>query len=120
MKEEIFGPILLVLPVDDIDEAIEFINEREKPLALYYYGNNKSNFNRIKQETSSGNVSMYESVFHYAIADLSFGGVGNSGMGSYFGEEGFRSFSHMKSVLEKSSLNFYPLNVRYPPHTAHK
>lgn len=119
-KEEVFGPVLLVYSVRDINEAINFINSREKPLALYYYGNSTQNKDWMLRETSSGGFCMNESVLQYSIVHLSFGGVGNSGSGSYFGKGGFKSFSHMKSVLEKGGLDVYPLSLRYPPYTQKK
>lgn len=120
MKEEIFGPVMLILPVQDIDEAIDFINERENPLALYYFGDDSENREKLRNSTSSGNFSVYECVLHYSAIHMPFGGVGNSGMGQYHGKEGFYNFSHPKSVLYKSSLNMYPLTVRYPPYTLPK
>ena len=119
-QEEIFGPVLLVFTVKDIHEAITFINSREKPLAIYYYGRNSANKNLLMKETSSGNFSVNESAFHYAVVDIPFGGVGNSGTGSYFGKSGFLNFSHHKSVFEKGTLDCYPYSLRYPPHSSQK
>lgn len=116
-QEEIFAPVLLIFTVRDIQEAIDFINSREKPLAVYYYGKSTHNKNLILKETSSGNFSMNESAFHYAVVDIPFGGVGNSGTGSYFGKYGFLNFSNHKSVFEKGTLDCFPYSLRYPPYT---
>mmetsp|Transcript_14835 Transcript_14835/g.27449 ORF Transcript_14835/g.27449 Transcript_14835/m.27449 type:complete len:517 (+) Transcript_14835:50-1600(+) len=119
-NEEIFGPILVVFSVKNIDEAIEFINTREKPLALYYYGNSTANKEKVKKLTTSGTYGINESIFNYACNDLPFGGVGNSGMGLYHSKYGFQNMSHARSVLEKSTANSFPYNLRYPPHTPAK
>jgi aldehyde dehydrogenase (NAD+) len=119
-KEEIFGPVLLVYSVRDVNQAISFINSREKPLALYYYGANNKNKEWLLRETSSGAFCVNESVFHCSIVQLPFGGVGNSGTGSYLGKEGFKNFSHIKPVYEKGTLDCYPYSLRYPPYTPQK
>lgn len=119
-NEEIFGPILIVYTVKNIDEAIEFINAREKPLAVYYYGNSAVNKEKVKRLTTSGTYGINESVFNYACLDLPFGGVGNSGMGMYHSKYGFLNMSHSRSVLEKTTANSFPTNLRYPPHTDSK
>lgn len=116
-NQEVFGPILVVFPFDNFDEVVQIVNSREKPLALYYFGSNKQNFETLKTRTSSGNITWNDCVFHYSCCDLPFGGVGNSGVSAMFGEEGFRAMSHNKSVMEKPALNFGPLNLRYPPYT---
>lgn len=117
MQDEIFGPILPIYEFEDIDYVINFINERPKPLALYYYGSSSSNnYKRIKKETSSGGLAVNESVVQFAVLDLPFGGIGYSGQGKLHGIHGFRALSHFKSVFEKGGLNIYPFNVRYPPH----
>ena len=116
-SQEVFGPILVVYTYDDFEEVLNFINTREKPLALYYFGSNKKHFEDVKLRTSSGNVTWNDCVFHHTCCDLPFGGVGNSGVSSMFGEEGFRAMSHNKSVMEKPALNVGPLNLRYPPYT---
>jgi len=117
MQDEIFGPILPIYEFDDIDYVINFINERPKPLSLYYYGSSSSkNYKRIKKETSSGGIACNESVIQFALLDAPFGGVGLSGQGKLHGHAGFKAFSHYKSVFEKGGLNIYPFNVRYPPY----
>jgi len=121
MQDEIFGPILPILYFENIDEVIKFINERPKPLALYYYGpNSSSNYKNLKYNTSSGALVTNESVFHFASLFLPFGGVGASGMGYVHGYNGFKELVHMKPVMEKGTINFYPFNVRYPPYSEHR
>jgi coniferyl-aldehyde dehydrogenase len=100
MQEEIFGPILPVVAINDIDSTIRYINERPKPLALYWFGKDKKVMQRILNETSSGGVTINDTLLHAAVEDLPFGGVGASGMGAYHGKAGFEAFSHRKSVLE--------------------
>lgn len=119
-KEEIFGPVLLVYSFEKIQETIDFINAREKPLALYYYGKSKSNMLNIRDQTSSGNFCWNESVFNYACITMPFGGVGNSGNGVMYGKEGFKAMSHQKSVLLKDSYDGFPVTLRYPPYTPSK
>ncbi len=111
MNEEIFGPLLPVLTVKDLGEAIRFINERSKPLALYYFG--KAGQDRILAETSSGSVCINDTVAHLVNPALPFGGVGPSGMGAYHGKWSFDTFTHYKSVMKKSTLIDLPM--RYPP-----
>ncbi|EAR85073.1 aldehyde dehydrogenase family protein (macronuclear) [Tetrahymena thermophila SB210] len=124
MQDEIFGPIFPVIFYKNFDEVINFINDRPKPLALYYFGENKTHKDRLLNETSSGHLSFNECVMHYINNTLPFGGVGNSGSGVIHGKLGFENCSHLKPVLDKSgtlgSLNSYPLNCRYPPYTESK
>src|SRR3546814_1783244 len=95
MREEIFGPILPILPYRKVEEAISYINARPRPLALYYFGTrNGGDCRTVLSRTTSGNVTINNTLMHYVQDDLPFGGVGASGMGSYHGLEGFRTFSH--------------------------
>ncbi len=114
MQEEIFGPILPIIEYTDINEAITLINSRPKPLALYLFSQNKNLQKRILQETSSGGICINDTVMQVAVSSLPFGGVGNSGMGSYHGKASFDTFSHEKSVLQNS----FPLDInwRYAPY----
>lgn len=114
MQEEIFGPILPILDYANLEDAIAFINQRPKPLALYLFSNNKSKQERILEATSSGGVCINDTIFQVGVIDLPFGGVGPSGMGAYHGKATFDTFSHYKSVLKKSFR--FELNVRYPPY----
>jgi coniferyl-aldehyde dehydrogenase len=105
MREEIFGPVLPVLPYRDIDEAIAYVNARPRPLALYYFGNDREDRRNVLSRTTSGNVTINGTLMHYAQDDLPFGGVGPSGMGAYHGVEGFRALSHAKGVFEQGRWN---------------
>ncbi|HCP47379.1 MAG TPA: aldehyde dehydrogenase family protein [Deltaproteobacteria bacterium] len=118
MNEEIFGPILPVLSVADMDEAIGFINARPKPLALYLFTKSKSTQESVLSRTSSGGACVNETLFHFVPHDLPFGGVGGSGMGAYHGRFGFETFTHRKSVLNKSTAVDPPM--AYPPFTESK
>ncbi|XP_072517802.1 aldehyde dehydrogenase family 3 member A2b [Salminus brasiliensis] len=120
MQEEIFGPLLPILSVSSMDEAIKFINQREKPLALYIFTQDNKLIQRMISETSSGGVLANDCLVHFSISSLPFGGVGNSGMGSYHGKFSFDQLSHLRGCLIKQ-LNMEGANqVRYPPHTAKK
>lgn len=119
MKEEIFGPVLPMMSFKDLSEVIHFINEREKPLALYCYTHSQLNTERIRKETSSGGLVFNDSVIHFANHHLPFGGVNHSGLGSYHGEYGFRAFSHEKAVLKQSFMGKL-LRIMYPPYTEFK
>ncbi len=114
MQEEIFGPILPVLEYSDLSEAIALVNSRPKPLALYFFSINKDNQRRVLRETSSGNVCINDTVVQFAVTSLPFGGVGNSGIGSYHGKASFNTFSHYKSVLNKGL--WFDLSIRYAPY----
>lgn len=120
MQEEIFGPLLPILTVRSVDEAIKFINEREKPLALYIFSQNNKLIKRVIAETSSGGVLANDCLIHFSVNTLPFGGVGNSGMGSYHGQFSFDRLSHLRGCLIKQ-LKMEGVNkMRYPPHTAEK
>ncbi|WP_017654159.1 aldehyde dehydrogenase family protein [Fortiea contorta] len=114
MQEEIFGPILPIIEYSEITEAIALINSRPKPLALYLFSQNKDLQNRVLQETTSGGVCLNDTVMQVGVSSLPFGGVGDSGIGSYHGKAGFDTFSHNKSVLKNSFL--LDLNWRYAPY----
>ena len=118
MKDEIFGPILPVLEFEYLNEVIDTINERPKPLALYFFSNNEKNISRILQRTTSGGACINETIIHVASLYLPFGGVGESGMGKYHGASSFETFSHIKSVVKKDFSMDVPL--RYPPFSSSK
>ncbi|ALO91858.1 Aldehyde dehydrogenase [Streptomyces hygroscopicus subsp. limoneus] len=101
MREEIFGPILPIVTVPGLDEAIDFINDRDKPLALYVFSESDETRDRIAAETSSGGLGHGLPLAHLTVSDLPFGGVGESGMGSYHGRYSIETFSHRKAVLSK-------------------
>jgi aldehyde dehydrogenase (NAD+) len=112
MQDEIFGPILPIMTFRELSEVIEYVNAHEKPLAAYYFGSKKA-AQRFIDETSSGGVCINDVLLHIANHGLPFGGVGNSGMGSYHGYRSFEAFSHPKSVLRSSS--WFDLPVKYVP-----
>lgn len=112
MQEEIFGPILPVLTVADMNEAVEYINAHPKPLALYYFGN-AADGEKIIALTSSGGACINDTMLHVSNPRLPFGGVGNSGMGCYHGRYGFETFSHSRSVL--TSKTWIDFGIKFPP-----
>lgn len=112
MQEEIFGPILPVMTFNHIDEAIDYINKNEKPLALYYFGKNKKTKD-ILTKTTSGGTCINDTLLHVGNHNLPFGGVGNSGMGSYHGQDSFLSFSHKRAVLTTPTWFDFPF--KYAP-----
>jgi len=118
MRDEIFGPLLPVIPIKSIDQAIEFVNGRPKPLVLYIFTNDSSTANKVIASTSSGGVCVNETILHNVCRELPFGGVGESGIGAYNGKFGFDEFSHAKAVLERS-LSAEPA-LRYPPYDESK
>ena len=105
MSEEIFGPILPVIPYDGLDAAIAYVNARPRPLALYVFGADRREQERVLARTTSGTVTFDDTILHYAQDDLPFGGVGASGMGAYHGREGFLALSHAKGVFTQARLN---------------
>ena len=114
MREEIFGPVLPILKVKDVPEAIRFVNEREKPLALYVFSNDERVQQEVLERTSSGGVCVNGTIVHLANPNLPFGGVGPSGTGAYHGRHSFETFSHRKSVLRRK-LKRDP-KFLYPPY----
>jgi aldehyde dehydrogenase (NAD+) len=118
MQEEIFGPLLPIVSVNDADEAIAFINGREKPLALYVFAQDGEVSTRVLDQTSSGGAAVNATMFHVAVPGLPFGGVGPSGMGAYHGKASFDTFTHAKSVLRKRAKP--DPELAYPPYTERK
>ncbi|XP_008423433.1 fatty aldehyde dehydrogenase-like isoform X1 [Poecilia reticulata] len=117
MQEEIFGPLLPIVTVSDIEDAINFINEREKPLALYIFCSDQKTkaIKRMIEETTSGGVTVNDVMMHYTVSSLPFGGVGQSGMGRYHGKHTFDQLSHQRACLIRS-LKMERVNLaRYPP-----
>ncbi|KAL7677539.1 hypothetical protein ACOME3_003776 [Neoechinorhynchus agilis] len=118
MQEEIFGPILPVLPVNSVDEAIDFVNRRPKPLALYLFTHNTKIEKKTLEGTTSGGVCINDCLMHIVPYTLPFGGVGESGMGKYHGRASFQSFSNLKSVA-KHTWNFDVIEKKMtPPFTS--
>ncbi|MDN3919709.1 coniferyl aldehyde dehydrogenase [Roseateles violae] len=114
MREEIFGPILPVLPYDTLDEAIAFIRARPRPLALYCFGHDAAAREELLRRTHSGGVTINDWGWHAVNHDAPFGGVGNSGIGSYHGVEGFRELSHARTVFKRH--RWFPIDLFYPPY----
>ncbi|NIE76113.1 coniferyl aldehyde dehydrogenase [Pantoea sp. Ap-967] len=114
MQDEIFGPLLPLVPYDCLDEALAYINQRPRPLALYYFGYDRDEQAHVLQYSHSGGVCLNDTLLHVAQDDLPFGGIGPSGMGHYHGHEGFLTFSKAKAVLTKQRLNV--ARLIYPPY----
>ena len=114
MGEEIFGPIMPILTFDNFDKLIDELKDKDKPLALYLFSGNKKNINRVTKELSYGGGCINDVVVHLATSEMGFGGVGESGMGSYHGKDGFDAFSHYKSVMDKKT--WLDLPMRYQPY----
>ena len=114
MGEEIFGPIMPILSFDSFDKLIEDLKQKEKPLALYLFSSDKTHMNRVTRELSYGGGCINDVVIHLATSEMGFGGVGESGMGSYHGKDGFEAFSHMKSIVDKKT--WLDLPMRYQPY----
>ena len=118
MQEEIFGPLLPVLTVGSMEEAIAFVNRRPKPLALYLFTENRETEKNVLEYTSFGGGCINDTIIHLATSQMGFGGVGNSGMGSYHGKKSFETFSHEKSIVKK--YTWMDLPMRYQPYTGWK
>jgi len=116
MRDEIFGPLLPILSVRDMEEAVRFVNARDKPLALYVFTGSSRTARRVLASTSSGGAVVNDAIMHNAVSDIPFGGVGPSGMGAYHGRWGFDNFSHRKAVFEQPTwVDMHAL--MYPPYT---
>jgi coniferyl-aldehyde dehydrogenase len=114
MQDEIFGPLLPVLPYASLDEAIAYVNARPRPLALYFFGYDRAEQQQVLERTHSGGVCLNDTLLHVAQDDLPFGGIGASGMGHYHGHEGFLTFSKAKAVFSKPRFN--AARLIYPPY----
>jgi aldehyde dehydrogenase (NAD+) len=114
MGEEIFGPIMPILTFDDFDKLVDELKDKDKPLALYLFSSNKKHIERVTKELSYGGGCINDVVVHLATSEMGFGGVGESGMGSYHGKAGFEAFSHYKSVMDKKT--WLDLPMRYQPY----
>lgn len=114
MQEEIFGPLLPVIPYERIEDAFAYVNQRPRPLALYYFGYDRREQQRVLHETHSGGVCLNDTLLHVTQDDLPFGGIGPSGMGHYHGHEGFLTFSKAKGVFIKQRFN--AARLIYPPY----
>ena len=105
MQEEIFGPVMPIKPYDNIEEVVDYVNCHDRPLGLYYFGYDSQETRKMLEQTTSGGVTLNDVVMHIGQEDLPFGGVGASGMGSYHGEDGFRTFSHAKAIFKQATFN---------------
>ncbi|MBQ9759209.1 MAG: aldehyde dehydrogenase family protein, partial [Opitutales bacterium] len=114
MGEEIFGPIMPVLSFDSFDSVVDDLKNKDKPLALYLFSNDKKRIERVMTELSYGGGCINDVVIHLATSEMGFGGVGESGMGSYHGKDGFDAFTHYKSVVDKKT--WIDLPMRYQPY----
>ncbi|WOT05883.1 coniferyl aldehyde dehydrogenase [Shewanella youngdeokensis] len=115
LQDEIFGPLLPVIPYDNLQEAIDYVNQRPRPLALYLMSFNQDTQQQVMSHTHSGGVCINETVFHVAADDAPFGGIGPSGMGHYHGKEGFLTFSHAKTILKRGKY-FNTGKLVHPPY----
>ena len=116
MQEEIFGPLLPVKTYERTEDAIGFVNGRDRPLGLYYFGTDGAEERQVLDRTISGGVTVNDVIFHVSAEDLPFGGIGPSGMGNYHGNDGFRTFSHAKSVYKQPKLDLAGLAGFKPPY----
>ena len=116
MQEEIFGPVLPVMTYSTVSEAIAYVNAHERPLGLYYFGEDAAEEAQVLASTTSGGVTVNDVIFHVAQEELPFGGVGPSGMGSYHGVDGFREFSHRKSIYRQLKKDLGPMKMPRPPY----
>jgi len=116
MQDEIFGPILPLVAIDSVDAAIDYVNARPRPLALYHFDNDRARTERVLERTIAGGVSVNDTVLHFAQNELPFGGVGPSGMGHYHGHQGFLTFSKQKPVLYQA--RFSSMALARPPYRA--
>jgi len=114
MQEEIFGPLLPIVASETLDDSLQYVQSHERPLALYWFGEDKAKREKVLHRSISGGVSINETAWHVVQEDIPFGGVGPSGMGAYHGEHGFRSFSHMKGVFQQS--RFSQGKALFPPY----
>ena len=115
MHEEIFGPVLPIKTYQDINETTEYVNSKDRPLGLYYFGEDKKELDDILKNTTSGGVTINDVVFHVAQDNAPFGGVGPSGTGSYHGIEGFKNFSHAKTIYTQTKIDGL-INIFRPPY----
>jgi coniferyl-aldehyde dehydrogenase len=116
LEEEIFGPLLPIRTYRDFSETISYVNAHPRPLAAYYFGNNKDEEEAVLKRTTSGGACINDVIMHITQEDLPFGGVGPSGMGSYHGYDGFKTFSHAKAVYRQSRFNVAKLGGMLPPY----
>jgi coniferyl-aldehyde dehydrogenase len=120
MQDEIFGPIMILKTYNELSECIDYIGDHPHPLGLYYFGDDKAEQQYVLENTQSGGVTINDVIMHVSNIDLPFGGVGNSGIGNYQGREGFKTFSHARSVYKQGWLNLQKVAGAHPPYDAAK
>ncbi|MEM1229069.1 MAG: coniferyl aldehyde dehydrogenase [Pseudomonadota bacterium] len=116
MQDEIFGPVMPVKSYESVDDTVDYINRKDRPLGLYYFGSDKAEEEQVLSHTTSGGVTVNDVVMHVAQEDLPFGGVGPSGMGAYHGLDGFKTFSHAKAVFSQTKVPIAELAGLRPPY----
>jgi len=116
MQEELFGPLLCIKTYSDVNECIQYINTRPRPLGLYYFGHDAQEERNVLDRTISGGVTLNDVMSHTSCEDLPFGGIGHSGMGAYHGIDGFRTFSHARAIYKQSKLDLLKLAGMLPPY----
>jgi coniferyl-aldehyde dehydrogenase len=116
MQDEIFGPVMPVKAYDDLSEAVDYVNGHARPLGLYYFGSDEREQHRVLTHTTSGGATVNDVIMHVAQEDLPFGGVGPSGMGAYHGHDGFKTFSHAKSIFTQAKIDVASLAGLRPPY----
>jgi coniferyl-aldehyde dehydrogenase len=116
MQEEIFGPVLPIKRYDKVEEAIAYVNAKDRPLGLYWFGTDEAEERKVLDRTISGGVTVNDVVFHVAQEDLPFGGIGPAGMGNYHGHDGFKTFSHPKSIYRQPKIDLAGLAGFKPPY----
>jgi coniferyl-aldehyde dehydrogenase len=118
MQEEIFGPVLPIVTYKKVADAVAYVNAHDRPLGLYYFGTDVTEQTEVLDHTTSGGVTVNDVIFHIAQEDLPFGGIGPSGMGSYHGVDGFKEFSHRKSIYTQLKQDLGPMKALRPPYGA--
>ena len=116
MQEELFGPVLCIKSYGDVRECVHYINNRPRPLGLYYFGEDAQEERYVLDHTISGGVTLNDVMLHTSCEDLPFGGIGHSGMGAYHGQDGFRTFSHARAVYKQTKLDLMKLAGMLPPY----
>jgi coniferyl-aldehyde dehydrogenase len=116
MQDEIFGPVLPIKTYKDVKDAVAYINANDRPLGLYYFGADAAEQEYVLANTTSGGVTINDVIFHVAMEDLPFGGIGPSGMGSYHGHDGFKEFSHARAVYTQLKKDIGPMKALRAPY----
>lgn len=116
MQEEIFGPLMPILTFERLDDVFALLKDKQKPLALYMFSENRDNIRAVTERISFGGGCVNDTIIHLATSEMGFGGVGESGMGTYHGKVGFEAFSHRKSIVDKKT--WMDLPMRYQPYTS--